>query len=93
MSDNEANSAAEDSFISHLVELRDRLLRSLIAIAVILGVLCLYPGPGEIYDILAAPLTRALPEGTKSVAIGLITPFMVPLKVPALVAFSLPPPE
>jgi len=79
----------EDSFISHLVELRDRLMRSLIAIAVVLGVLCIYPGPGEIYDILAAPLTRALPEGTKMVAIGVITPFMVPLKVTAMVAFVL----
>lgn len=78
-----------DSFISHLVELRDRLLRSLIAVAVMLGVLCLYPGPGEIYDILAAPLTKALPEGTKMVAIGVITPFMVPLKVTAMVAFVL----
>jgi sec-independent protein translocase protein TatC len=79
----------EESFISHLVELRDRLLRSLIAIAVVLGVLCIYPGPGEIYDILAAPLTKALPEGTKMVAIGVITPFMVPLKVTAMVAFVL----
>ncbi|MBK7648575.1 MAG: twin-arginine translocase subunit TatC [Betaproteobacteria bacterium] len=77
----------EDSFISHLIELRDRLLRSLIAIVVVLGILCLYPGPGVIYDILAAPLTRALPEGTKMVAIGVITPFMVPLKVTAMVAF------
>ena len=79
--------APEDSFISHLVELRDRLMRSLIAVAAILGILCLYPGPGEIYDILAAPLTKALPEGTKMVAIGVITPFMVPLKVTAMVAF------
>jgi sec-independent protein translocase protein TatC len=79
----------EDSFISHLIELRDRLMRSLIAIAVVLGVLCFYPGPGEIYDILAAPLTKALPEGTKMVAIGVITPFMVPLKVTAMVAFVL----
>lgn len=77
----------EESFISHLVELRDRLLRSLIAIAVVLGGLCIYPGPGEIYDFLAAPLTKALPEGTKMVAIGVITPFMVPLKVTGMVAF------
>lgn len=92
MSDTQADSAPEESFVSHLVELRDRLLRSLIAIAVVLGGLCLYPGPGEIYDILAAPLTQALPEGTKMVAIGVITPFMVPLKVTAMVAFviSLP---
>ena len=81
--------APEESFISHLVELRDRLLRSLIAIAVVLGALCLYPGPGAIYDILAAPLTKALPEGTKMVATGVITPFMVPLKVTAMVAFVL----
>lgn len=65
MSNSETSSTQEDSFISHLVELRDRLLRSLIAVAVVLGILCLYPGPGEIYDILAAPLTNALPEGTK----------------------------
>ncbi len=77
----------EDSFISHLIELRDRLLRSMIAVAVMLVILCLYPGPGVIYDILAAPLTHALPEGTKMVAIGVITPFMVPLKVTAMVAF------
>lgn len=77
----------EESFVSHLVELRDRLLRSLIAIAVVLGALALYPGPGTIYDFLAAPLTSALPEGTKMVAIGVVTPFMVPLKVTAMVAF------
>ena len=89
MTDPLANSAPEESFISHLVELRDRLLRSLIAVGAVLGILCLYPGPGEIYDILAAPLTKALPEGTKMVAIGVITPFMVPLKVTAMVAFVL----
>lgn len=79
--------AAEESFISHLVELRDRLLRSLIAVGVVFGVLCLYPGPGAIYDLLALPLTKTLPEGAKMVAIGVITPFMVPLKITAMVAF------
>lgn len=79
----------EESFISHLVELRNRLMWSLAAVGVMLVVLCIYPGPGEIYDILAAPLTTALPEGTKMVAIGVITPFMVPLKVTAMVAFVL----
>lgn len=89
MNDPQASSAQDESFISHLVELRDRLLRSLIAVGVILGALCIYPGPGAIYDFLAAPLTAALPEGTKMVAIGVITPFMVPLKVTAMVAFVL----
>lgn len=79
----------QESFISHLIELRDRLLRGLIAFAVVFGALCLYPGPGQIYDYLAMPLTQALPEGTKMVAIGVITPFMVPLKVTGMVAFVL----
>ena len=77
----------EDSFISHLVELRDRLVRALIAVGVVFLALCLWPGPGAIYDILAMPLTQALPEGTKMVAIGVITPFMVPIKVTMLIAF------
>ena len=89
MSDTQSSSGQEESFISHLVELRDRLLRSLIAIGVMMAGLCLYPGPGAIYDFLAAPLTQALPEGTKMVAIGVITPFMVPLKVTGMVAFVL----
>lgn len=89
MSDTQENVAPEESFVSHLVELRDRLLRSLIAIGVFMGMLCFYPGPGEIYDLLAAPLTSALPEGTKMVAIGVITPFMVPLKVTGMLAFVL----
>jgi sec-independent protein translocase protein TatC len=80
-------SQAEDSFISHLVELRDRLVRCLIAIGVVFVVLCVFPGPGAIYDLLAMPLTQALPEGTKMVAIGVVTPFMVPIKVTMLVAF------
>lgn len=75
--------------MSHLIELRDRLLHSLIVMGVIFGALCIYPGPGDIYDVLALPLTQALPEGTKMVAIGVITPFMVPIKVAMLVAFVL----
>ena len=89
MSDPVQDSPDETSFISHLVELRDRLLRSVIAIAVMLGILALYPGPAAIYDFLAAPLTAALPEGTNMIAIGVITPFMVPLKVTAMLAFVL----
>jgi sec-independent protein translocase protein TatC len=79
-------STEQDTFISHLVELRDRLLRALIAIAVAFVVLFLYPGSGPIYDFLAAPLMQALPEGAKMIATGVITPFMVPVKVTAVVA-------
>jgi sec-independent protein translocase protein TatC len=79
-------STQQDTFISHLVELRDRLLRSLIAIAVVFIVLFIYPGSGPIYDFLAAPLMHALPQGTKMIATGVITPFLVPVKVTAFVA-------
>jgi sec-independent protein translocase protein TatC len=76
----------QDTFISHLVELRDRLLRALIAIAIVFVGLFLYPGSGPLYDFLAAPLMQALPEGAKMIATGVITPFLVPVKVTAFVA-------
>lgn len=75
----------EDSFISHLVELRDRLLRAVVAVVVIF--VCLMPWAGDIYDILAHPMMSALPEGTKMIATGVVTPFFVPMKVTLLVAF------
>jgi len=83
---------SEDTFISHLVELRDRLLRALMAIGIVFVALCVYPGPSAIYDWLALPLTNALPAGTKMIATGVITPFMVPIKLTAMVAlvFALP---
>ena len=76
----------QDTFISHLVELRDRLLRSILAIALVFIVLFIYPGSGPIYDFLAAPLMQALPEGTKMIATGVITPFLVPVKITAFAA-------
>lgn len=75
----------EDTFISHLVELRDRLLRALIAFAVVL--LVLVPFSSELYDLLASPMMSALPEGSKMIATGVITPFLVPIKVAMMVAF------
>jgi sec-independent protein translocase protein TatC len=79
-------SSQQDTFISHLVELRDRLLRSLLAIALVFIVVFIYPGSGPIYDFLAAPLMQALPEGTKMIATGVITPFVVPVKITVFVA-------
>lgn len=77
----------EDTFISHLIELRDRLLRALIAIGVVF--LCLFPFSSELYDLLAHPLMHALPEGTKMIATGVVAPFLIPVKVAMLVAFAL----
>lgn len=76
-----------ESFISHLVELRQRLVRAVGVVLAIFVVLFIYPGSGTIYDILALPLMNALPEGAKMIATGVITPFMVPVKVTALVGF------
>lgn len=77
----------EDSFISHLVELRDRLLRCIAAFFVVFFVLMAYPGASFIFDILAQPIQGALPEGSKLIATGVVTPFMVPVKLTAMVAF------
>ena len=90
MSDSSSSTdGIQETFVSHLVELRDRLIRALIAFAIVFGIIMVWPGAGAIYDFLAAPLTRALPQGTKMIATGVITPFMVPLKVGAMVAFVL----
>ncbi|HEU4351008.1 MAG TPA: twin-arginine translocase subunit TatC [Burkholderiales bacterium] len=77
----------QESFISHLIELRQRLVRAVGAVLAIFVVLFLYPGSGYIYDLLALPLMNALPDGSKMIATGVITPFMVPVKVTALVGF------
>jgi sec-independent protein translocase protein TatC len=77
----------QESFVSHLVELRDRLLRAMIAIAAVFLVLWFYPGLSAIYDLLAEPMIKTLPRGTTMIATGVITPFLVPLKVGMMAAF------
>jgi sec-independent protein translocase protein TatC len=79
----------QETFISHLVELRDRLLRAVLAVAIVFFALFIWPGSGPIYDVLAAPLMHALPQGTTMIATGVVTPFLVPVKVTALVAFMI----
>lgn len=85
MTDKDASQ--EDSFISHLVELRDRLLKAIVAVMVVFIVLFLYPGASAIYDVLAQPMLATLPPGTRMIATGVITPFMVPVKVTLLASF------
>lgn len=83
------DAAPQDTFISHLVELRTRLLRAVVAVLVVFVVLFIYPGPSTIYDLLAQPMLASLPEGTRMIATGVITPFMVPIKVTMLASFVL----
>lgn len=77
----------QESFVSHLIELRERIVRALVAFLIVFVALLVWPGAGHIYDLLAKPLMQALPEGTRMIATGVITPFLVPMKVTALVAF------
>jgi len=79
----------EQPFVSHLVELRDRLIWALAAIAVAFAALCVWPGPAGLYDLLAAPLVASLPKGTTLIATNVISPFIVPLKITLLAAFML----
>ena len=75
----------QETFISHLIELRDRLIRAMLAVVVVF--LCLMPWSGVVYDFLAQPMMANLPAGTKMIATGVVTPFMVPLKVTLMAAF------
>ncbi|KQW89853.1 twin-arginine protein translocation system subunit TatC [Massilia sp. Root418] len=77
----------EETFISHLIELRDRLVKASIGIAIVCAALMFWPGPAAIYDIIAAPMLASLPTGSKMIATGVISPFLVPMKVTLLIAF------
>ncbi len=79
-----------ENFISHLIELRDRLLRALLGFVLVL--LALLPFSNKIYSLLAAPLLAQLPSGGQMIATAVTTPFFVPMKVAMLAAFiiSLP---
>ncbi len=79
----------EQPFVAHLIELRDRLIKALIAVAVAGAVLALWPGPGRLYDFLAAPLIATLPQGATLIATSVISPFLVPLKILLMAAFLL----
>jgi sec-independent protein translocase protein TatC len=75
----------QDTFISHLVELRDRLLRAILAVIVVF--LCLFPWARDLYAELAKPLIAALPAGGQMIATDVVGVFLVPVKVAFLVAF------
>ena len=77
----------EQPFVQHLIELRDRLVKATIAVLVAGAALAIYPGPAELYDLLAAPLVAQLPEGAHLIATSVISPFLVPLKILLMTAF------
>ncbi len=79
-----------ETFIGHLIELRNRLLYSFAALLIVF--VCLLPWAADLYALLAQPMLNKLPQGGQMIAIDVITPFFVPLKVAMMVAFliSLP---
>ena len=77
--------ANEQPLVSHLVELRNRMVRASLAVLVVFA--CLSPFMKQIFDFLSQPLMVALPQGVKLLATGVVAPFMVPLKVTLFVAF------
>lgn len=77
----------QQTFISHLLELRDRLLRAVIVWGVFF--VCLFPFAGDLYAILAQPMLAKLPKGGQMIATEVVTPFFVPMKVAMMTAFLL----
>ena len=79
-----------ESFISHLIELRNRLLKIVLGFAVVF--IGLFPFANKIYALLAAPMLEKLPAGGQMIATAVTTPFFVPMKVAMMTAFviSLP---
>jgi sec-independent protein translocase protein TatC len=76
--------ATQETFISHLIELRERLVRCLVAMAIVFLPAFFYAS--ELYDLLAMPMIRTLPQGSRMIATGVITPFFIPMKIALLVS-------
>lgn len=79
----------EQPFVAHLVELRDRLLYCIYGIAAGVIVLAIWPGPNGLIDFIARPIRAHMPPDAKLIAVGVFSPFFVPLKVLLLVAVLL----
>ena len=77
--------STNDSFIAHLIELRTRLMHSLVALLVVF--ICLFPWAADLYALLAHPLLAKLPKGGQMIATDVTTPFFVPLKVVLMTSF------
>src|SRR5512135_954995 len=79
--------STSENFIAHLIELRKRLLNSVLAL--LLAFICLFPFAGKLYALLAHPLLAKLPQGGQMIATDVTTPFFVPLKVAMMAAFMI----
>lgn len=85
--DEDRDLGGEMPFLAHLVELRNRLLR--IVLAVTLVFLGLFPFTNDLYHMLAEPLLRHMPEGTSMIATEVASPFLTPFKLTLVLAIFL----
>lgn len=85
--DKQSAELAEQPFITHLIELRDRLLRIVLAVLVIF--LGLVPFANTLFSLIAGPLTAILPEGSSMIAIEVASPFLIPFKLTLVLALFL----
>jgi len=85
LGDDPVEGDGEQPFITHLIELRNRIIKSLIVVTVVFGGLSFWAN--NIYSYLAGPLTKHMPPGAQMIAIGVASPFLAPLKLTLVVAF------
>jgi len=71
----------EQPFVQHLMELRDRVMYALAGVVVCMVLLAVWPGPSGLIDLIAMPIRAHMPPGVKLIAVGVFTPFFVPIKV------------
>lgn len=79
----------EQPFVQHLMELRDRLLYAMAGLGVCMAILAIWPGPSGLIDMIAVPIRAHMPPDAKLIAVGVFSPFFVPLKVLAMAALLL----
>src|SRR3954467_7062017 len=76
---------SQETFLSHLIELRDRLIKCLVAVGI--GFIPAFLYSADLYDLLARPVIASLPTGSKMIATGVITPFLIPMKIALMASF------
>ncbi|MBS7348604.1 MAG: twin-arginine translocase subunit TatC [Comamonas sp.] len=79
--DHDELAGTEQPFVQHLMELRDRLLYCIYGVVLAVALLAFWPGPSGLIDFIAQPIKAHMPPDTKLIAVGVFSPFFVPLKV------------
>jgi sec-independent protein translocase protein TatC len=79
--DHDELAGTEQPFVAHLIELRDRLLRAAYGLGAAMALLAFWPGPSRLIDFLAQPIRAHMPLDAKLIAVGVFSPFFIPLKV------------